>query len=152
MLRRALSETPSHAGILSYHPSKHKLVPLGGALLGIFFILVPACVRWMILGAVLASAAILTYLWLNTRHTRQEPIIVPDLASLPPLRVPEIRPSGTGDAQLTVRYISTHKGKSLAYLTHFKYCVLFPIYCIYVYDFIVHECFQYHCCVKCNLK
>jgi hypothetical protein len=101
ILQRAISYSASHAA--SYHPSKHKLVPMGGVLLGIFFILVPACVRWMILGAVIATTVILGYLWLITPHKHIEPITVPDLASLPPLRVPEIRPSGNTDGQFTVR-------------------------------------------------
>jgi len=94
-----------HPRKMAYYPSKQKLFAVFVVVLAYMVMPLPAYVAGMISGAVIATAAIFAYLWWKSPPKAMEPFILPELSSLPPMEVPEMKESRNEDNEFKVSFL-----------------------------------------------
>ena len=91
-----------HRRKMAFFSTRQKLFAILVAFIAYVVVPLPAYVAGMISGAAVATAALCAYLWWTSPPKTPEPFILPDLATLPPMEVPEMKESKNDDNQFKV--------------------------------------------------
>ena len=84
-------------------PSTQKTIAAVVAIFAYLIIPLPSYVSGMVAGAIMAGGGLLFYQWWTAPPKPREPFVLPELDTLPPLKVPEMKESKNEDGNFKVK-------------------------------------------------